>query len=199
MIYTIGTEKNFGKKRYNILYIKYQYIEYILLLYMDFKNALMLFYIIIISGFFSNFLSCDLIRIFSDNIVIKHILAIISVFYLLTTIDTSSTKSFSQIIKDTLLIYSLYIISTKSKAYFVIPMLIILTIDQLSKIYIDTNKNISEQTKNKIENIRSKLSIIIIMLIFVGFIHYFIRAKREFGDNFNIVKFVLGTNKCENV
>lgn len=166
---------------------------------MDFKNALMLFYIIIISGFFSNFLSCDLIRMFSQSIVIKHILAIISVFYLLTSIDPDAKITIPVALRNTLLIYSLYIISTKSKAKFVVPMLLSLTLDQVIKIYIDTTPNMNEKLKENLSRFRNVLTVVIICLIIIGFIHYFLRAKREFGDNFSFSKFILGTNKCANV
>lgn len=168
---------------------------------MDYKNALVLFYIVMIGRFFENFLSCDLQRLFDSSVEIKHFLAIISVFFLLTSIDTS--MKLTDAARNTIIVYILYILSSKSKAYTVIPMLVLLSIDQLLKVYVDTNKDAKDELTIKLSKyatyFRNALTFIILVLIFGGALFYLIRAQNEFGDKFSYRKFILGTGKCANV
>jgi hypothetical protein len=164
---------------------------------MDYKNALALFYVIMFGQFFGNFLSCDLQRMFMDSVEIKHLLGIVSVFFLLTSIDTKVTLV--EALNKTLFVYCLYIISTKSKAITVVPMLLILFADQVIKVYLDTQPNVPESIRNTLEKLRKFFGIVIIMLIVGGLTWYFIRAKLEFKDQFSYHKFFLGTNKCANL
>lgn len=162
---------------------------------MDINNALALFYVIMFGQFFGNFLSCDLQRMFSKSVELKHFLALISVFFLLTSIDTKIKVV--DAMKVSAIVYFLYIASTKSKAVTVVPMLFVLAIDQGIKVYLDT-EDASDTARKRLETARSWLGNIVLSLIAVGFAWYFIRSKMEFGNKFSYYKFVMGTNECAN-
>jgi len=183
---------------------------------MEFTNALLIFYIIMVANFFENFFSCDLQRLFRSNIVAKHVLAIISAFFLITIVEEKGANSLWDMFKTTLYIYALYILSTKSKAMFVLPMLVLLFIDQVIKIQIDIyDKKVNDEAKanaeakegfvgeaqqiEKLQKMRVALKNVIILIIVAGAVHYFIRAKRQFGKGFSYVKFFAGTVKCSHV
>jgi hypothetical protein len=95
-------------------------------------------------------------------------------------------------------------------------MLLLLLIDQLLKVYVDTKENKAKKEKEqgisqdyKEENktalteidiisiIRKILGYSIIILIIVGFFSYYFRQRAEFGENFSTSKFILGTFKCK--
>jgi hypothetical protein len=161
---------------------------------MEYKNTLALFYVVIFGQFLNGLLSCDLQRIFSSSIGLQHLLVALSVFFIITTLDTKML--IPEALKNTAIVYVLYILSTKSKAISVVPMLLLLTADQMIKIYLDTQDDIDPVVKTRLEKARSVLTGFILLLIVGGFIWYFIRAKMEFGDEFDYRKFIMGTNKC---
>jgi len=180
---------------------------------LDITNSLMVFYIIMTAGFFGNFFSCDLQRLFTNNIMSKHILAFISAFFVITLVDQNKKRSIPEMLKFTMIIYVIYILSTKAKALFVLPMLIILFIDQLIKTQLDILKEQQNSDKKEqfqsdpiwyenipfLEEQRTYLSYIIIGLIVLGVTHYYVRARLEFGDEFDHAKFFLGTKQCANL
>ena len=199
---------------------------------MEFKDALLIFYIILMARFFENFFSCDLQRLFMYNVAAKHVIAFISAFFLITLVDqnASNAKNIGELFATTFKIYALYIMSTKAKAYFVLPMIIVLFVDQILKIQIDIMERkegmedkpktaAGEQSKtaagdfaakidakmNKkdridlLKRIREYLTYVIVTLIVVGVLHYYVRARLEFQDQFSHSAFFFGTRKCANL
>ena len=95
------------------------------------------------------------------------------------------------------LLYVLFLMSTKSKILASITVLIILIIDQTIKIHIQyILKHHPERNIAHLNTIREYLYIVLVAVIIIGYIHYFIRARLEFGDKFNYNKFIFGTVHC---
>jgi len=172
---------------------------------MEIKDALLLLYIVMVSSFLEPLFSCDLQRLFTESIVAKHILGIISTFFLITLTNEDEIKSLPEMFKTTGIIYGMYILSIKSKARFALLMLGTLTADQILRVQVgiidrrETEKLARDgdlALKNKLVQLRAALTWVIVALIVGGMLHYYIRARREFGDQFSTVAFFAGTKKC---
>jgi len=172
---------------------------------MELKDALLLLYVIMVSSFLEPLFSCDLQRLFTESIVAKHILGIISTFFLITLTNEDEIRSLPEMFKTTGIIYGMYILSIKSKARFALLMLGTLTADQILRVQINIiNKRDTEKLardgdlalKNKLIKVRAALTWVIVALIVGGMLHYYIRARLEFGDQFSTVAFFAGTKKC---
>ena len=170
-----------------------------------------MFYIILVAKYFDKMLSCDFQRFMETNILAKHAIAFISAFYVIVLTETDkedSDKSMLDYFLTTLVIYGIFVLSTKAKAQFVFPMLLLLLVDQLLKVYMDIREkkakkenkkedNNSELSTSTLETIRSLLGYGIMGFITVGFLSYYFRQRAEFGANFSTSKFLLGTSKCK--
>lgn len=163
------------------------------------KNALLLFYIVMFGAYFENLFSCDLQKLFRTNLLVKHVLAFISAFFLILLMDDDSVvKPIGTLFLHGTLLYVLYILSTKSKQYFVIPLLIILFVDQIIGVEMNNRRLLGgNQGNQNLSKVRDVFSWSILVIIITGFIHYYIRARMEFKANFKHSIFFLGTNKCE--
>jgi hypothetical protein len=222
---------------------------------MDYKNALMVFYVIMVAPYFEKFFSCDLQRLLTNNMLAKHITAILSVFFVITLVSEDSDKDskespdangsakvpgstdqapsqepfyydaipsspspfsiqssmpkekpvqkrrLSDYIKNTLLIYAIYLASTKAKLYFVLPMLAMLIIDQVLEVYAKNDLKDRKQSMGArlIERVRKVFSVLIMATIAAGLAHYLIRAIQEFGSQFSWVTFFAGSYKCKGI
>ena len=107
--------------------------------------------------------------------------------------------------------YLFYILLTKNKWYFSLPIIILVLIDQtllLENKYLEKKvskftKNGNENSKNLNEKIntfkkyRLYLQYLVIALIIIGFIHYLIRQKIKFKNKFDFFKFIFDV-KCKN-
>jgi Ca2+/Na+ antiporter len=141
-----------------------------------------------------------------NNNYLKQIAALISIFLLFVVIDKDSNKNSFMLIKYTLIVYLFYLLLTKNKWYFIVPVILFMVIYQFLKVEINflTNKHKKSHEKDKsisekIHNYTKYLNNIewiIVILIVLGFIHYLIRQKLEFKKRFNFVKLLL-TNTCK--
>ena len=177
---------------------------------LEYKSGLFLFYVVIMSKYFEDMISCDLQRYMERSIIPRHIIAFMTAFFtiILTEYgnDEDNTTTLFDYLKTTFVIYFLFLFSTKAKAEFVFPMLFLLLGDQILKIYnsilekkvknAKSTESDLKQTIDTITYVRNILSYVILGIIGVGSLSYLIRQYTEFGSNFSFSKFLLGTFKC---
>jgi hypothetical protein len=160
-------------------------------------------------------LSCDFQRFMSSSLLARHFLAFVTAFYVIVLTETdkeTNPKTLWDYFLITLSIYTIFIISSKAKAQFVFPMFVLLLIDQLIKVYLDTKEKATKQAETKVtvnkekssfeipdetlESLRNVLGWGIGAFITAGAVSYYFRQMAEFGDQFSTYKFIVGTFKC---
>jgi hypothetical protein len=162
----------------------------------DARTAIVGLYLWLLFGFLSNMVSCDIKR-FMNNVYFRHFIGVVAFFLLFTITDKDNDLNIGSVWLKTFFIYFIFLMMTKSKWFFSIPVLILLIIDQSYKFEIDfIEKNKKETIKHdnkiqKYENIRKYLYYAIITLIVVGFIHYALRQYKQFGSKFSFTKLLL--------
>ena len=167
----------------------------------DARTAIVGLYLWLLFGFLSNMVSCDIKR-FMNNVYFRHFIGVVAFFLLFIITDKDNDLNIGGVWLKTFFIYFIFLMMTKSKWFFSIPVLILLIIYQSYKIDIDIiEKNKKESKNNKeikndnkletYENIRKYLYYAIITLIVVGFIHYALRQYKQFGSKFSFTKLLL--------
>jgi len=158
----------------------------------DTKTALAGLYLWLLFGFLSTSVGCDLQLFMRDNIWFRHFIGLISFFFLFTVLDTNNSAPLYILWFKTFFVYAIFILMTKSKWYFSIPVLLILLIDQNLKIYHDNliRDKGDAGTISMLEKARYGLSITMYVLIGLGFGSYFMKQKADHPNDFDPVKFV---------
>ena len=89
---------------------------------------------------------------------------------------------------------------TKSKWYFVIPVLMMLLVDQTVKKHLaiqkERNKDVNQLQVTQ-EYLTKILNIFIISTIVIGTLHYMFLQKLEYRSEFSLYKFFFGVTKCK--
>ena len=175
----------------------------------EIRTAVAGLYLWLLFGFLSSIVSCDIKRLMTHNVFFRHVVGIISFFLLFTVLEPDNEMDVVSIWIKTFYIYLIFLLMTKSKWYFSIPVLLLLLVDQSLKFQINfekkkevkdadlgengTGENVENGENDSIivryENIRNKLNVSIIALIVVGFLHYTFRQYNEFGPKFSLIKF----------
>lgn len=170
----------------------------------DTPTALSGLYLWILFGFSTGLLSCDLQRLVNKNIYVKHLLSIVCFFFLFTVLDPSNRTNFLQTFIKTLGVYGLFIMTTKSKAWAAVTIVLCLIIDQSIKTeinYIMGNGEVTQAAvQNKVERLKSYRKIlysVIIIVAIIGFIEYYMYQRAEYSEDFSLWTFILGTSHCE--
>lgn len=163
------------------------------------KNVLLIgsLYFWLLFGKLSDTITCDLKRSF-ENPLFRHFTAIISIFLLFVIIDKSELGAL-EVWKNTFILYIFYVLLTKNKLYFSIPIILLVLVDQsLNSENIHLKKNDDNKILiDKYDIYRKYIQYTIIGLIIIGFIHYYFRQKNKFGKNFNSFKFIFDV-RCKN-
>lgn len=166
----------------------------------DTSSALSSMYLWLLFGFLSSMINCDLQRIINKSQLVRHIVAFVAFFFLFTIIDGNNKTNILTIWVKTFVVYVLFVMTTKSKWYFALPVLSLLLIDQSIKKHISLSKaqdNIKEDTENRLLSISRILNITVTSIIILGVIHYAILQYNEYRSGFSWITFILGTASCK--
>ena len=168
----------------------------------DTKMALSALYLWLLFGFLSTMVSCDLQRWMNQSPFFRHFIGLVAFFFLFTVLDQNNSKPIEYIWAKTVIVYGIFILMTKSKWQYSLPVLLLLVIDQTIRVhteYLGKMKVNVEENKMSIkvwEDVRYYINILIGGAILFGVVHYYIRQKREFGNAFSLGSFFF-TSKCK--
>ena len=167
----------------------------------------MLFFFLIISGNYTGqLLSCRTQRLFTRNMISKHIIALLSLYFFVIVSD-SRLQKYNPVITllGTLLIYVYFLCMAKVESKFFLYTLVILTIiafTQIYKEYLDTNKDkltqVEQYINERINLIQKILIILTLIITLLGLLTYLGMKKIEYKNDFTYTLFFLGKNKCKN-
>ena len=146
--------------------------------------------------------SCKIKYIITHNIYIQHLLFFIIIFTT-NSFVTKHKSLYSTSIKS-IILYISFIMLMKNYYVFLIITVILLFINKLilQKIdYLTTkNKKPTSNIKHEIERLKSYsqiLTVISVGILIIGFMYYLYLKKKEYGKKFNILTFIMGTQKCK--
>lgn len=168
------------------------------------SKILLFFYLIIAGNYIGNTFSCRIQHMLNYNIYIRHFIAIITLYFFVLIVD-SKLKKYSpfMMVLVSIVVYIYFLFAVKSqKKYFMCSILILIIVSflQNNKEYLITKEyktNLDLMYIKYIDKIQFILIIIMVLITIVGFIIYLGEKETEYGEKFNISKFVLGTNTCK--
>lgn len=161
-------------------------------------------YLWLLFGFLSVTINCDLQRLVQNNPIILHLIGLYTFFFLFTSIDENNKAGLFVTWIKTFLIYILFVLTTKSKWYFAVIILLGLLIDKSYKYYQQQNEvhwddDRKEKTERMQQTITQWITYIILACVFVGTVHYIYLQKIEYKSNFSYWKFFFHAGKCKKV
>lgn len=165
----------------------------------DTMDALSLILMWIIFGYLMVLLNCDLQRLLINTPLFLHGMAILVVFFLMTTIDPNNkSANLLEIFSKTVFVYVCFLLVTKSKWYFALPVIVVISIDQVIK-RAEASKSVEDRlSSNKIYHYGVRG--LIVLLVTLGSIDYARLQKLEYKADFTWFKFFFGlSNRCKQI
>ena len=154
-------------------------------------------YVVIAGNYVGDMFSCDLQRILTKSIVCKHIIVLFGALFWVAEVVDSQNDGFATVVGKAIGIYVMFVMSTKSKSWALIPALVLVIIDQVLRIYV--NKSPHVERVKVATRVRNPIQIMCVLLLVVGFVAYALRQMREHSDTFSVSKFLLGTSTCRSL
>lgn len=167
----------------------------------DSTNALSSMYLWIVFGFLATMLNCDLQRMLKNNLLVVHLSGLVAFFFLFTLLDSNNKSSVGVVWLKTVFVYILFVMMTKSKWYFVVPVIILLLLDQTFKKEIAirvANGKLDNEIKGRQEMFTHVVNMLVVLLIVVGMLHYMWIQYTEYHKDFSLYKFFFGiADRCK--
>ncbi len=145
-----------------------------------------------------NTYSCQTLQFIYRNTIARQFLLICMIFFI---IDFSTEKDLYPLhsLKYTIILYLLYVAISKQNIYFGSCIFLLLCTMYILNDLIDYYESLDDE--KDIEHLYIALNYlfyITLSVIGMGFIVYFMKEYKEHRKTFKVVKFLFGTNKCDN-
>lgn len=166
--------------------------------------AIFIFFLIIFSSSAANLFPCRLSELLENNILIKHIIAFLTIVFFVVLTVPIPNKKLNHILIVSVSLYIIFILLSKTEIEFFIPVIVLLGIMYIfvlkkneyeEKIKINNDNN-EKNKSDKITIINNVITLIVLILILIGFILYLGRKKYEYKDKFSYLTFIFGKTKC---
>ena len=159
--------------------------------------------ILAVSGnFVAEVLGCKTQRLLSNNMLAKHSIIFMILFFTINFVDSGEQKHPGTIFKIALCIHIMMLLFTKMNIYFTIICFIILFTIYVSFVYIDFYKKDEKKYKNEIKQIREfqpTLYKLFFVLLIIGFVLYFRKQYTDYYDKWSTFNFIFGVTKCKSM
>lgn len=176
---------------------------------LDYTNVVV-YLLVAISFFFNRFkdFSCSTQRLFVNNIVVRHVFNLVSVFFMIVLLTRTTPVNPRFIILFTLGVYGIFILLTRCDIRFIVVYFIVATIIfyiEIEKSYLkvkhpDREEGLYKTHMIKLSQIQIILEILSIVLIIIGCLIYIGQKSKIHGNkNWKWSTFFLGTVKCSNL
>lgn len=166
----------------------------------DMATALALMYLWIIFAYTTPLLSCDIQRLMTNSVYPKHILGLVTFFYLMVLSDTNNTAPLGVTWMKSIVGYIIFMLFIKSKLEISLTILTLFIIDQSIAYHIRylIHRKL-EKEADYYKNIRNYLFILILLVAIGGFLMYMKHSYDDHKDDFSLIKLFVGTNKCNGI
>jgi hypothetical protein len=178
----------------------------------DTNTALASMFMWLLFGMLSHLVNCDIQRMIVGKPLVMHLVSLVAFFFLFTMMDPSNKANLFTTWVKTLIVYVLFVSTTKSKACFVLPILALLLVDQSLKKHVEfqgasndfqqataktveTTATATAETASNIQTVRRWLLVVIVILVIAGAIDYMRVQRIQHKHRFSWATFVLGTGK----
>lgn len=152
-------------------------------------------------AFFTVLNNCELQKLAFTNIYVQHLFAFLAFFFLITIVDVQNNQSVQETWIKTIIVYLIFIVTTKMKLWGVIFLIVLLIIDLTIRAHILYRQKQGDKPEQleQFQKARRILRYVIFIVVILAFIHYLVYQEKEYKDRFSLSKFLLGTGKCHRV
>ena len=155
---------------------------------------IMLFGLLVSGNYIGELFSCSIQRSFTNNRIYKHILGVLTLYFFITTLSNSKILNPIEYMFSSFIIYFWFVIITLTPKPYTMTIVSILIF-----LYLLNDIDVHFQLLDKRHKfyLFTTLFISTILISFIGCYKYYHSKKLQFGNKFNLNKFIFGTNVCK--
>jgi hypothetical protein len=154
--------------------------------------------ILSLSGnYFAEILGCNTQKLLGNNMAVKHILQIISIYITMNLYSSNKIHPITKL-KNTLFFYVLFIMFTKMNLFFTGFVFCMILSMFIINNYIDYYKEHKKEYVHLIK-INELITRVVLATLCLGVLIYFLDKKKEYSGTWDTYKYIFGVNKCKGI
>jgi hypothetical protein len=146
------------------------------------------------SNFLGSVFGCQVQDIMANNMLVKHLLGFLTLFFFVSLVDTSEYSPVYKLMFTTI-VYLCFMLSTKLNSNMWIIFITMLALVYIMFIVKDSIKD--NEYKQYIGYTQLALVCGAVVVLVIGSIYYLGEKKIEYGDKFSYSTFFVGTPTCK--
>lgn len=159
----------------------------------------LIYLVFIMSTKKGSMLSCSFRRILKKRYILL-ILVFIAIFlYIESKDDDDNTLDFLKTFLKSLVLFVIFIISTKSDGIYTFIFLGLSGLLYIEDKYLLNNDDFTLISKDNLEIIKKVIFGISIAVLLLGCITYFVKKKKQYKSNFSLKTYLIGVEICQHV
>jgi hypothetical protein len=166
-------------------------------------KSVFVLYLIVACNFLANTFGCKTQRLLNNNMYVKHLVGFLTLFFFITivtaTTDTQDENIFFKKLSAAVILYVIFIASTRTKGIFFNIFLSLIGANFLIHTYIDTLDK--EKFRERIDKLRlyaKWLNRLALVILVIGVIVYTMEKRKEYKGEWKTSKFIFGNVTCKN-
>lgn len=158
-------------------------------------SSIGILYVVVAANYVGDIFSCDLQRLLTRSPLVKQMVVLIGALVWVIEAYDSANLTFAEVMTKTVYLYILFLLSTKSTTHTLLPMLVMIVIDQVLRVW-EQRADQRSSTVRRLAVARKVIHIVCVALIVFGCVAYSRKQLRDHGKSFTWTKFFLQTPKC---
>jgi hypothetical protein len=167
----------------------------------DFAGAVFILYLLISSNFQAQLFPCRVQRLLNTSQTVKHILGFLTMTFFVVLVNSKNKLGVTKLFAISAGAYLWFMMSAKMNLSIWFMMMFVLGVVFILQVYKDhQEENKPEDVKITIETVTKTqqiLSYVVAALTLIGFVIYMGEKRIEYGDEFQLGKFFLGSPTCK--
>ena len=178
-------------------------------------TGLLILMLMISGGYIGQLLPCETQKLFTENMYMKHLIGLFSVIFFVSSsgiINYHNKLTPNQTIAFSVLLYGLFMLSNKSGVHANMVLFAALITITLLEMYVQhyqeelgngEKKKTSEEEQelhiriNFFTRLQHRVLLGTLVIVLVGFLLYGYDKYKEYGNEFSVLKFIVGTPQCK--
>ena len=161
-----------------------------------YTSGLLLLILSVAGNFIAETLGCGTQRLLMRSMIAKQILILFLIYFTINFTTSDDIEPVQQI-KNSLYVWVFFLMFTKMNVYFTIAAFLMLAvlygIGNFQSYYRQNNQPDKDEEFEKLSLLLEKIMLVTVV---AGFLYYLVRQTRE-HKKFSILKFVLGSTRCD--
>lgn len=156
--------------------------------------SLFILYLVISSNFLAPTFSCQVQRFIQNSMLMRHFLGFLTMTFFVVLTNQKNPIPLSQMFGVSALFYTWFVFTTRMSLVFWIFIILL-----FAAVYILSLYEKDETDEKKLEDMKkAKMGLVITgaIVTLIGVLFYYGEKRIEYGEDFQFLKFIIGTPEC---